>query len=149
MEITMKEGRATASVRTRTPMEGLSQELGKAYGEIMQLLGSQGVQPAGAPFAIYYNMDMKDLDVELGFPVAGAFKAGGRVKPGVLPAGRTAVCLHKGPYETIADSYNALTAFIQKSGATPRGLSCEFYLNDPQTTAPQELLTEINFPLKD
>jgi effector-binding domain-containing protein len=147
MEITRREERATASIRMRTSMEGLKQELGRAYGEIMQLLGSQGVQPAGAPFSIYYNMDMEDLDVEMGFPVAGAFNAGGRVKPGVLPGGRTAVCVHKGSYETIGDSYNALSAFIQQNGAAPRGLCYEFYLTDPQVTNPQDLLTEINFPL--
>jgi effector-binding domain-containing protein len=149
MEITTKQGQKTASIRTRTSKEGLKQELGGAFGEIMQLLGGQGVQPSGAPFSVYHNMDMEDLDVEIGYPVNVPFKAGGRVKPGVLPAGRTAVCVHKGPYETMVDSYNALTAFIAKNKAVPQGLCFESYLNDPQTTKPEDLLTEIGFPLID
>ena len=149
MEITMKQGQKTASIRAHTSVEALSRDLGRAFGEIMQLLGAQGVQPAGAPFSIYYNMDMKDLDVEMGFPVNAAFAAGGRVKPGVLPSGRTAVCLHRGSYETIRDSYAALSAFMEKNKAVPRGPCYESYLTDPQTTRPQDLMTEICFPLTD
>ena len=87
MEITTRKAQKTASIRTRTSMEGLTEAFGSGYSEIMALLGPQGVQPAGAPFAIYYNMDMKDLDVEMGFPVTASFKAGGRVKSGTLPGG--------------------------------------------------------------
>ena len=37
--------------------------------EIAQYLAEQSEQPAGAPFVAYYNMDMQNLDVEIGFPV--------------------------------------------------------------------------------
>jgi effector-binding domain-containing protein len=149
MEIKVKQEQKTASIRLRTAVAGLKPELGKAYGEIMGLLGGQGVQPAGAPFAIYYNMDMNDLDVEMGFPVASPFRAGGRVKPGTIPGGRTAVSVHKGSYETMEKAYNDIAAFIAKEKAVARGLCYEVYLNDPQTVKPDDLLTEINFPLSE
>jgi len=149
MEITTKKGQAAACIRLRTSMDDLKREFEKGYGEIMGLLGKQGLQPCGAPFTIYHNMDMKDLDVEMGFPVGADFAASGRVVQGAIPGGRTAVTVHKGPYETIGETYNALTAFIAKSKAVPKGLCYESYLNDPQTTRPEELLTEICFPLND
>ncbi len=149
MEIKTKTEQKTACIRLRTTTDGLKPEIGRAYGEIMGLLGQQGVQPAGAPFAIYHNMDKNDLDVEMGFPVASAFRAGGRVKAGALPGGRTVVAVHKGPYETMHGIYNEIAGFIAREKATAKGLCYEIYLNDPQTTDPKELLTEINFPLKD
>jgi effector-binding domain-containing protein len=149
MEITVKKEQRTASVRFHTPVADISKGLGAAYGEIMQVLGREGLQPTGAPFAMYYNMDMADLDVEAGFPVAGAFKAAGRVKEGTIPGGRTAVEMHKGPYDTVEKAYSALTAFVQSKGASSAGPVYEVYLNDPQTTKPEELLTEVNFLLKD
>ena len=29
-----------------------------------------GKQPAGVPYAAYHNLDMQDMDVEVGFPVS-------------------------------------------------------------------------------
>ncbi len=149
MENKTRQEQKTACVRVRTPVEGLKGELGKAYGEVMAILSGQGVQPTGAPFAVYYNMDMKDLDVEIGFPVSQSFQPSGRVRPSTLPGGRTAVCVHKGAYDSIGDSYSALSAFIAQNKATPKDLCYESYLTDPQVTKPEELLTEINFPLND
>ena len=58
------------SIRMRAAAQDLSQIFGKGYGEIAQYLGELQAQPAGPPFAIYYNMDLQDLDVEFGFPVS-------------------------------------------------------------------------------
>ncbi len=149
MEITKKQEQRTACIRIRTAMANLQGELGKGYGEIMSFLGKQGVQPVGAPFAIYHNMDMNDLDVEMGFPVAVPFRAEGRMKPGAIPGGRTAVAMHKGPYETLEKTYNGITAFIAENKASPTGLCYEVYMSDPQNTKPEDMLTEINFPLRD
>ena len=41
----------TLAVRTRTPVEGLPQAIGNAYGGIMQYLGELNEQPIGMPFA--------------------------------------------------------------------------------------------------
>jgi len=68
------------SVRTRAAVQDLPQLFGKVYGAIMQYLGELGEQPAGMPFAAYYNMDMQNLDVEIGFPVARKFAGKGEVQ---------------------------------------------------------------------
>ena len=57
------------SIRTRTRVQDLPQVLGKGYGAIAQYLGELQEEPAGPPFAIYYNEDMQNLDIEFGFPV--------------------------------------------------------------------------------
>jgi effector-binding domain-containing protein len=149
MEITTKQEQRTACIRIRTTLADLPGHLGAGYGEIMSSLGRQGVQPVGAPFAIYYNMDMNDLDVEMGFPVAAPFREEGRMKPGSIPGGRTAVTTHRGPYNTMEKTYNGLTAFIAENKAVPTGLCYEVYMSDPQNTKPEDMLTEINFPLRD
>ena len=60
----------TLSIRTRAAVQDLPQVFGEGYGAIAQYLGELGEQPIGPPFAAYYNMDMDNLDVEFGFPVA-------------------------------------------------------------------------------
>ena len=148
MEVREVREQDTVSIRTVAPVEKLPKVLGLGYGEIMEYLGSGGVQPAGPPFAMYHNMDMSALDVEFGFPISGQVAAKGRIKPGKLPAGRTAVTLHVGAYDKIHEAYDRLTAFVKEKGLEPAASCYEVYLNDPQDTAPEELQTEIYFPLK-
>ena len=40
----------------------------KPWSTILQYAGQMGVQPSGPPFVAYYNLDMQDLDLEIGFP---------------------------------------------------------------------------------
>ena len=140
--------RPVLSIRTRTRVEELPQAIGRAYGEIAQYLGELQEQPAGPPFVAYYNMDMQDLDVEIGFPVARPLSGRGDVQPGKIPGGTAATCLHTGPYGEIEPAYAALSAWIQDNGYEATGVAYEMYLNDPQETPPQELKTQILFPLK-
>lgn len=68
-EIREQVAQPTLSIRTRTPIGDLPRLLGESYDKIAGYLAELGEEPAGAPFAAYYNMDMQDLDVEIGFPV--------------------------------------------------------------------------------
>lgn len=148
MEVRNTSEQETMSIRTTTPVEKLSEVMGSCYGEIMQYLGPKGVQPAGPPFAIYYNMDMSNLDVEIGFPVAKKQESSGRINAGKIPGGKAAVTVHVGPYEKIEEAYNRLTAFVKEQNLQTGSLCYEFYLNDPASTPPEQLKTEIFFQLK-
>ena len=148
MEIRDTMERETVSIRTSTPLAKLPEVVGSCYEEIMQYLGPKGIQPVGAPFSIYYNMDMSNLDVEIGFPVATKVEGRGRVRPGRIPGGKCAVTVHVGPYETIGETYERLTAYVKEQGLETAAFCYEYYLNDPAQTPPEELETEIYFPIK-
>ncbi len=62
-----------------------------------------------------------------------------------IPGGRFAIALHEGPYEQIGRTYAALfgvwfAAQTHEPGDLP---SLEFYLNDPDSTEPEDLLTDV------
>jgi len=135
------------SVRTRAAVQDLPQLFGKVYGAIMQYLGELGEQPAGMPFAAYYNMDMQNLDVEIGFPVARKFAGKGEVQPSEFPGGKLATVWHIGPYDQCGPAYEALTQWIKDHGYETTGVAYELYLSGPETP-PEEIRTQIVFPLK-
>jgi effector-binding domain-containing protein len=114
----------------------------------MQYAGQLGVQPSGAPFIAYYNMDMADLDMEIGFPFAQKLAGKDDILGGEIPSGKAASCLHVGPYDQLGAAYEALNKWMQANGYVPTGVVYEFYLNDPQATPPAELQTQLVFPLK-
>jgi effector-binding domain-containing protein len=148
IELSEQTEQPVLSVRTRTAVINLSAELGKAYGAIFQYLGQTGGTPSGAPFAAYYNMDMQDLDVEIGVPVSKPIVGSGAVGESVIPAGKQASCVFKGAYAEIGPAYEALTKWIGDNGHIPTGVCYEFYLNTPGEVPDSELLTKIVFLLK-
>ena len=147
-EVTERPAQPALSIRTRTPVQDLPQALGQAFGSIAQYLGQSGQQPVGPAFTAYYNMDMQDLDVEIGFPVSGTLPGAGEIQPSEIPGGKAATCLHVGPYSEVGPAYNALTQWIEENGYEATGVAYEMYLNDPSDTPPEELKTQIVFPLK-
>jgi effector-binding domain-containing protein len=149
-EITIREQPAqpTLSLRTRSSVQDLPQFFGKVYGAVIQYLGELGEQPVGPPFAIYYNMDMQNLDLEAGFPVSKEFPAKGELSAGEIPAGKIATCLYTGPYADCGSAYEALAQWVKDNGYEATGVAYEMYLNDPAEVPHEEAQTLIAFPLK-
>jgi effector-binding domain-containing protein len=147
-EIKEQAAQPTLSIRARTPIQGLPELMGQSYGIIAGYLAELGEAPAGAPFAAYYNMDMQNLDVEVGFPVAKTIPGKGDVLASQVPGGKLGYALHTGRYSEIAPAYDALAQFIREQGYEPTSVSYEFYLNDPTDTPQEQLQTQIVFPLK-
>lgn len=146
-ELKERQEQPALSVRTRAADEDLPEVVGKTYGAIMRYLEELGEQPVGMPFAAYYNMDVQNLDVEIGFPVARELVGNGEIQPSALPGGKVASALHVGPYDQLGAAYEALAEWTKVHGYETSGVSYEFYYEGPETP-PDELRTEILFPLK-
>jgi effector-binding domain-containing protein len=136
------------STRTRTSVQNLPQVIGRVYGAVSQYMAELGEQPAGPPFAAYYNMDMQDLDVEAGFPVSRPLPGRGDIQASEIAGGKAATCIHVGPYSEVGPAYETLSQWIKENGYDATGVAYEMYLNDPQQTPPQELKTQIVLPLR-
>jgi AraC family transcriptional regulator len=89
-----------------------------------------------------------ELRSEAGVSVAEEVEGGGEVRVRTLPGGRYAVQLLKGPYAGLDAAYRNLFAWLAGSGERRADAPIvEVYLNDPHTTAPADLVTEICLPL--
>ena len=147
-EVKEQPAQLTLAIRTRTSIQNISQALEKAFTEIIQYILKIGEQPVGPPFVAYYNMDMQNLDIEIGFPVSKKLPDKDYIKASEIPGGKFATCLYTGPYSEIKLAYDELTQWIKDKGYDVTGVAYEVYLNDPRQTPPQELKTQILFPLK-
>jgi effector-binding domain-containing protein len=137
----------TLSIRTRSAVEQLPQVLGNSFSEIMSYLQELGETPSGPPYAAYYNMDMENLDIEIGIPVTCELPGREKIQASGIPGGQVATCLHCGPYDTIEPAYKALSEWIAAKGLSVTGVAVEMYLNDPTQDTPDQLQTQILFPL--
>lgn len=139
------------------PMKGPYTQVSEAFGKLYGWMGQKGYEPAGPPLGIYYNAPGEVPDEELAWellsPISGEVAPGDPDEQGIgvkkLEATRVASITHKGPYEGLSKVYEGLTAWIKDNGFETAGPPHEVYLNNPAETAPEELLTEVNFPVKE
>jgi effector-binding domain-containing protein len=96
-QLAQRNAQNTVGIRTQVPHEQLPIVIPQFIDEVMAWLGTQGVEPDGAPFIRYYVIDMDaELDIEVGWPVATALEGNGHIQAGVLPAGCYAALVYRG-----------------------------------------------------
>jgi effector-binding domain-containing protein len=95
-----RAARHYAGIQATVPMDGISAAVDEAFPELFGWLAGSGIAPAGPPFIRFLVIDMEALlQLELGVPVAAPVTGSGRIRPGLLPAGRYVVLRHVGPYD--------------------------------------------------
>jgi effector-binding domain-containing protein len=146
-EIIETKDQNVLSIRTHVSVENLPPLIGQAYGKIMGRLEETGVTISGEPFVAYYNLDMENLDVEMGFPVDVKVEGKGEIQPGMIPGGAKAKTMHIGAYQDMAPAYETLTQYIKDQGREPTGVAYEYYLDPPEVPM-EKTRTVIVFPLK-
>jgi len=148
IEVREQHHQPVLSIRTHTDIAHLPGLIGESYRRIGQYLAELDVEPEGAPFVAYYNQDMNDLDVEIGFPVEDVIPGDGDMCPGEIEEGKMVTCMYIGPYEGMAQVYGEMNRYIEKSGLRAKGPAYETYLNSPEeVSGPEELMTRIDLPV--
>ncbi len=146
-ELKQAAAKPALAVRTHAAVQDLPSVFGRVYGAIMQYMGELGEQPVGMPYAAYYSLDMQNMDLEIGFPVARKLVGKGEIQPSEFPGGRLASVMHVGPYDKMVATYQALTDWVKAQGLETTGVSYELYYTGPETP-PEQTRTEIIFPIK-
>ena len=141
-----------ASVTARAGLSQVGDAIARAFATLTAVLARAGVQPTGAPFIVFRDVidEQTDGAVEVCVPVPmGVNVAGDGVERNEIPGGPVAVTTHRGPYDEITPAYHVVSGWIQDHGHESTGPPREVYLNDPRTVLPDDLLTEVQFPIDD
>lgn len=127
----------------------LDAKFAEAYPKIVTYLNAQSLTPTGAPYSRYFRFEPGTaIDVEVGFPVASVIAGEGDVKASALPGGMVATTTHLGPYGGIGGAYEALHKWMDAHHKKPAGGPWEIYVNDPSSVPPEEIRTDIFFPIQ-
>ena len=105
------------AIRALVTMQTIGRVLPGLLPEVSSWLSSQGVHPAGPPFFKFNVIDMeRQLEVEVGFPVAAAMTGDDQVLAGVLPPGRYATLQHTGHPDGLIDATRTLLDWAAQQG---------------------------------
>jgi effector-binding domain-containing protein len=152
VEIKQVPPQSVVSWKTRTNLDSLPETFSTGFGVLMAALAAAGTAPAGAPFAMYHDVidEQTEGTIEICIPVPpGEAGPKGEVDWKEVPGARVAWTTHHGPYDELSPAYHTLTGWMSEHGHQVTGVPREVYLNDPNTALPEDLLTEIQFPVRD
>ncbi len=137
------------------PHEGGYQDIGPVFGRVFMLAGSRGLASDEATgFGIYFDDPEQVPENKLrslaGVPVASDAALGDDLERFEIPAGRCAILTYTGPYNEMGKAYNWMfSEWLPDCGMEPGDFPMfEQYMNDPRTTPPAQLQTQIYLPLK-
>ncbi|WEX09406.1 GyrI-like domain-containing protein [Chelativorans sp. AA-79] len=164
-EIRERAEQPYVAIRVTLPMSEIGSAAPRFFDDIFTWVSTKGALPAGGAILKHNVIDMeRELELEFGVPTIEPVPGDGRVLSGVLPSGRYATILYRGPYGDSGDGlYQANAALIGwgkengirwDSEQTPAGerFACrmEVYLTDPATEPDSSKWeTEITIKLAD
>lgn len=145
VQVEDREGVPIASVRKEINQSDIGAWVSEAAQVIFPALGAAGLRPIGPMYSRYHTWADDRTDCEVGIPISGSAPAG--LTASEIPAGRSASTVHVGPYDTIPAAYEALTRWMENAGVASGPGPYEVHLSDPATTPPDQLKTEVVWPL--
>jgi len=110
-----------------------------------------GLKANGAPMTIYTATDDTGFQFQAAVPVAQApatMPAGSEIVVGKSPAGKALKFVHRGSYDAMDTTYEAITNYLDEKQLEAKDLFVEQYMKDPVTTPEDDLVIEVYVPLK-
>ncbi len=120
------------------------------FKSVNGFLSKAGIKPDGSPMTIYTSTDDTGFQFQAAVPIAEAPKdpPKGDIAVGTTPAGRAFKFVHRGSYDSMDTTYEAITNFLDEKGIDAKELFIEEYVTDPVATPEDKLVVEIFVPVK-
>jgi effector-binding domain-containing protein len=113
-------------------LSAITAAINKIRNEIKRL----NLKTDGRPFGVFLETDDQGFRFEAMVAVAEAPGAGvaltGGIKLGKTPEGKAMHFEHRGSYDDIDSTYEAITAYLDEKGIDAQNRFVEEYLNDPK-----------------
>lgn len=118
--------------------------------KVYAYLEKENIAPAGAPMTIYTSTDDKGFEFDAAVPVAAAPASPpqGDIKVGKTPAGKALKYVHRGSYDSMDATYEAITNQLDDKGLEAKDVFVEIYRTDPRSAPADKLEIEVLVPIK-
>lgn len=152
-----------ATIKRREPqvvafisVKGAYSLIGESFGKLRTWIDEQGYIPALPPVGVYLKspkqVPPEELLWELQIPVVGDADPTDPDEQGCgfkqVEEAMLATTEHQGAYDQVRASFGALRGWIAKNGYEIVGPPEEAYLSKIEDAPPQELITEVRFPVR-
>jgi effector-binding domain-containing protein len=149
-EVTM-EAKTIVYVKGTATWETAFETLTKAFKTVEAFLDKQGLKASGLPLSIYTQADDTGFQFQTSIPIAEEPKnpaRGGDVAIGKSPSGKMLKFVHRGSYDSMDTTYEAITNHLDEKRLEAKDMFIEEYVTDPVKTPEDKLIVNIYVPLK-
>jgi effector-binding domain-containing protein len=121
-----------------------------AFKSLQDYLNKQDVKPAGPAMTVYTQTDDTGFSYQAGLPIAQVPKEPpkGDIEVGPAPSGKAIKFVHRGSYDAMDSTYEAITNFLDDKQLEAKDLFIEEYTTDPVKTSPDKLVVNVFVPVK-
>lgn len=121
-----------------------------AFKTIQDYMRKEGLQASGPPVTVYTSPDDTGFHYQAGVPIAAPPKSPPRGDLAIAqsPAGKALKFVHRGSYDAMDNTYEAITNHLDEKRLEAKDLFIEEYVTDPVTTPEDKLVVNVFVPLK-
>ncbi|MBV8568619.1 MAG: GyrI-like domain-containing protein [Methylobacteriaceae bacterium] len=145
------EARPVALVKGTSTWDDGYKTITDSFQKINDALTKGGIKPAGRPLAVFTETTDTGFSFQGMVPiekVEGKPALPADVTLGELPAGKVLKFQHRGAYDEIDSTYEAITAYLDEKGFEAKNLFIEEYLNDVKGSDDTSLAVDIYVYIK-
>jgi effector-binding domain-containing protein len=119
--------------------------ISSALKTVEAYVAKAGLKTDGQPMTIFTATDDKGFDYQAAVPLAELPKdpPSGGVESGRSPDGRALKFVHRGSYDSLDDTYEAITNYLDSKRLESRNILVEQYVTDPTSTDEKDLVVEV------
>jgi len=117
-----------------------------ALKKVEAYMAQQGLKADGLPMTIFTSTDDHGFDYEAAIPLAEAPKEAppqGEVALGQSPDGRALEFVHRGSYDSLDDTYEAITNYLDDKQLESQDVLIEQYVTDPAKSDANNLVINV------
>jgi effector-binding domain-containing protein len=109
-----------------------------------------GLKTDGLPMTIFTATDDKGFDYQAAIPLTAAPKdpPQGGIESGQSPGGRALKFVHRGSYDALDDTYEAITNYLDERRLEAKDVFIEQYVTDLLSTSEDNLVINVFVPIK-
>jgi effector-binding domain-containing protein len=121
----------------------------EAFKSLQVYLDKSGIKSTAPAMTIYTAMDDVSFNFQAAIPVAAAptNPPQGNIGAGTSPAGKMLKFVHRGSFETMAMTYDAISHYVEEKQLSTKELLVEEYVTDFVSSPPDKLVINIFVPL--
>ena len=121
-----------------------------AFKLVRGFIDREQLKADGPPITIYLATDDTGFQFQAAIPVTEPPKEAprGDLAIGKSPEGRALKFVHRGSYDGMDTTYDAITNYLDQKGLEAKELFIEQYVTDPVNTPEDKLVIEVFVPVK-
>jgi effector-binding domain-containing protein len=121
-----------------------------SFKTVNAAMAKAGIKANGPLMTIYTSTDDTGFQFQAAVPVekAPTLAPDSGVTAGMSPAGKALKFVHRGSYDAMDSTYEAITNYLDEKQLEAKDLFIEQYMKDPLTTPEDDLVIEVYVPLK-